>query len=71
MIVLQLGFFLIMNEKIDKKLQDKSSFLLSTHYSGSPTKKNETTRANRVAFKNSNPASLDLEQNHPDRCMFM
>ena len=32
--------------------------------------KDEIARKNKVAFKASNPASLDLEQNLPDRCKF-
>ena len=62
-----------MNKSSEKKLHEKQS-RPSTKSTSKPDDKtnhnlkDEPIRKNKVVFKASNPPSLDLEQNLPDRC---
>ena len=58
-----------MYQSSEKKLQEKRSRPSTQSVpKNDKNSKEEVVRKSKVVFKTSNPPSLDLEQNLPDRC---
>jgi hypothetical protein len=62
----------MMYQSSEKKLQEKRSRPSTQSVpKNDKNTKEEVVRKSKVVFKTSNPPSLDLEQNLPDRCDFL